>query len=111
MFNTFAQMHAGSWLITIILFVLSCLFLGQKVTPMLLRLFYLIMLVSGVSMLVLLEFPRTFIVKGLFAIILIAAMEMILGRRRRNQSTKPLWFVFSPVLVFVVLLGFNVFSL
>ncbi|RAV20910.1 DUF1516 family protein [Paenibacillus contaminans] len=110
MFNMFYQMHTGSWLITIILFILSFLFQGQKVTPMLLRLFYLIMLVSGISMLFILEFPLAFIIKGLLAVVMIGSMEMILGRKRRGEKTMPLWLVFVVLLAIVVLMGFNVIS-
>ncbi|EGL13078.1 hypothetical protein HMPREF9413_5821, partial [Paenibacillus sp. HGF7] len=41
--NIFHQSHAGSWAFIVILFVVSAIFYRQKITPMILRLFYLIM--------------------------------------------------------------------
>lgn len=110
MLNILYQSHTGSWLILVIAFLLSCLFLGQKITPMILRLFYLIMLGSGIGMLIGLNFPIAFIIKGILAVILIGIMEMIVGRRRRGQPTVPFWIAFIILLAVVVLMGFHVIS-
>ncbi|MFE5320997.1 DUF1516 family protein [Paenibacillus sp. NPDC056579] len=110
MFNIFYQSHAGSWLLTVILFVLSVIFSNQKVTLMIQRLFYLIMLVSGIGMLAILGFPLLFILKGVLAIILIGLMEMIVARRRRKQPTAPMWIGFIIVLIIIVLIGYGVIS-
>lgn len=110
MYNMFHQMHAGSWLLTIVWFILSSMFQGQKVTPLLQRVFYLIMIVSGISMLSILDFPLTLVVKGLLALVMIGTMEIILARRRRQKTTLPLWIIFVIILVTVVLMGFNVIS-
>ncbi|MCS7461275.1 DUF1516 family protein [Paenibacillus doosanensis] len=108
MFNIFYQSHAGSWALMIILFILSVIFYRQKVTQMILRLFYLIMLVSGIGMLTLLGFPLLYVIKGVLAIVLIGMMEMIVARRRRQQSAAPMWIVFVILLVLIVLLGYGV---
>jgi hypothetical protein len=110
LFNIFFHSHEGSWLFVVIAFLLSAVFQGQKVTPILLRIFYLIMLVTGVGMLGMLGFPAVFIIKGILAIILIGIMEMILGRQRRKKPTLALWILFVILLVVVVLMGFQVIS-
>lgn len=110
MFNIFYQSHAGSWLLMVILFILSVIFQNQKITVMIQRLFYLIMLVSGIGMLAILGFPLLFVIKGILAIILIGIMEMIVARRRRKQPTAPMWIVFVIALIVIVLIGYGVIS-
>lgn len=110
MLNIFYQSHAGSWLLLVILFILSFIFQNQKVTVMLQRLFYLIMLISGIGMLSLLGFPLMYIVKGILAIVLIGIMEIITARRRRKEPTAPLWIVFVIALIVIVLMGYGVIS-
>lgn len=111
--NIFYQSHAGSWAFIIILFVVSAIFYRQKITPMILRLFYLIMLVSGIGMLIGYGFPVKYVVKGIIAIAVIGLMEMILGRMKRGQgkesSTKILFIVWAVLILIVVLLGYGIF--
>jgi hypothetical protein len=117
MFNMFYHSHAGSWFLTILFFLLSYFFMSKgkltvsKVIHMILRLFSLIMIATGVGMLIGLHFPLTYVVKGLLALILIGLMEMILVRSRKGKAVKPLWITFVIVLILVLLLGFKVISL
>ncbi|RXT06592.1 DUF1516 family protein [Ammoniphilus sp. CFH 90114] len=109
--------HASSWALTILFFAISYIMLRQdktkiqKVTHMILRLFSLIMLVTGVGLLIGYSFALTFVIKGILAFVLISLMEMILVRGKKGKETKPLWMPFAVVLPLVVLLGFNVISL
>ncbi|MFD0620049.1 MULTISPECIES: DUF1516 family protein [Paenibacillus] len=109
-FNIFYQSHAGSWAILVLMFVISCIFKRQKVTPMITRLFYLIMLVSGIGMLVKLNFPLMYIVKGILALGLIGMMEMIMGRLRRNEPTMMFWIILVVLLALIVCMGYGVIS-
>jgi len=108
MFNILYQSHSGSWFILVLLVVISYIFSRQKITPMILRLFYLIMLISGIGMLYAMDFPGKFILKGILAIALIAVSEMLLGRKKRRQPHAILWVVWVVILVVVALLGFDV---
>lgn len=108
MYNIFYQSHAGSWAILVIFFVLSYFFQKQKWLPMILRLFYVIMLVSGISMLVLMKFPLVYIVKGILAIGLIGVMEMLLVKKRKEEPHTLLWVLYSVFLLAVLILGFQV---
>ncbi|GIP38920.1 hypothetical protein J31TS4_22000 [Paenibacillus sp. J31TS4] len=111
LFNIFYQSHAGSWAFIFLLFLLSVIFRRQKVTGMILRLFYIIMVVSGVGMLIGLGFPAMYVIKGILAIILIGLMEMILGRMKRGEAKggpMPVFWVLLVVLAVVVpLMGFG----
>lgn len=114
LFNIFYQSHAGSWAFIFLLFLLSAIFRRQKVTGMLLRLFYLIMLVSGIGMLIGLGFPLLYVVKGILAVLLIGIMEMILGRLKRGEANggpMPVFWILLVVLgVVVPLMGYGVIS-
>ncbi|OPA81110.1 hypothetical protein BVG16_01870 [Paenibacillus selenitireducens] len=107
-FNMLYQSHAGSWAILILLFVASVIFKRQKVTPMITRLFYLIMLGSGIGMLIEWNFPLMYVIKGILAVFMIGMMEMIMGRVRRNQPTGMFWIIFVILLALIVCMGYGV---
>ncbi|WP_028559540.1 DUF1516 family protein [Paenibacillus pinihumi] len=114
--NIFYQSHSGSWAFLLILFVVAFLLAkggkakGAKIVGMVLRLFYIIMLVSGVGMLIGFSFPLMFIIKGILAVILIGLMEMILGRTQRRENTGMFWILLVIIVAIVVLMGFGVIS-
>lgn len=92
--NIFYQSHAGSWFFTLLFFTVSYIALNkekmklQKITHMILRLFFVIMLISGIGMLVGFNFALTYVVKGILALALIAFMEMILVRTKKRECNK-----------------------
>ena len=94
----FSHLHSSAWAITILLFLIAFFLLkggkakGGKIVHMILRLFYVIMIVSGVYLLsALWGFATIYIVKGLLAIVLIGLMEMLLGKAKRGQLAKLIW--------------------
>lgn len=100
--------HSGSWAILVILFALSLIIKGQKITPILLRVFYLIMIASGITMLVGLDFPADLIVKGILALVLMGLMEMTLGRAKKGGKGLPVLIAAVViVLLVVVLMGYG----
>ncbi|MDQ0208234.1 DUF1516 family protein [Alkalicoccobacillus murimartini] len=121
--NIFYQSHAGSWAF-LILFFLVAYFLyrwgkpkASKIVYMIVRLFYIIMLASGIGMLVIYlnlspslgSFVSAYIlylVKGLLAIMLIGMMEVIMGRTKRKDTTGSFWIILIILIVTVVTLGF-----
>lgn len=107
LFNIFMQSHKGSWAILVLAFLLTCIFQRQKITPIILRIFYLIMLISGIGMLVQLKFPLLYSIKGILAVLMIGVMEMICGRLRRNQPTGMFWVIFIILLGLIVSMGFG----
>lgn len=103
--------HAASWIILVILFVLSIVFKRQKITPIVLRVFYLIMIASGITMVVGYDFPLKPIVKGGLAIVLIGLMEMALGRSKRGDKGLPVILAaVAVVLTIIVLMGYGVIN-
>lgn len=108
--------HAGSWFFTLLFFAISYAMFKkgsmkpQKITHMILRLFFIIMILSGIGMLAAMQFPLVFIVKGVLAFILIGLMEMILTRSVKGKEAKSFWLPFAIVLILVLLMGFNVIS-
>ena len=106
--------HDFGWLVMIILFFVSFGLIksgkekGAKVTSMILRLFYLISIGTGATMLFQYNFPTFYAVKGLIAIVLIGMMEMILGRTKRSESAGVFWLLFVGLLVVVILMGLRI---
>nr|WP_314733407.1 DUF1516 family protein [Anaerobacillus sp. CMMVII] len=68
------------------------------------------MIGTGVGLLVLMQFPGTYIVKGLLALSLVYFMEMILVKTKKG-TLKPIYWVFCiSVLTVVLLIGYRVIS-
>lgn len=113
-FSIFRGIHEGSWAFLAVLFVISYfLYRSRKlkagtILHMIARLFYILMLVSGVGMLVAWEFPLMYVVKGLLAILLIAFMEVAAGKAKRNENSLGSLFIVFLLLLVVVLMGFGV---
>ncbi|RKD24407.1 hypothetical protein BEP19_08430 [Ammoniphilus oxalaticus] len=113
MYQMFSHTHQSAWLITVLLFALAAIFTkngkqkAQKITHMILRLFFIIMLVSGVGSLIFRSFAAHYVVKGILAVALIGLMEMILGRGGRGEKTGMLWIPFIVALLAVVVMGFS----
>ncbi len=108
MYTGFYHTHSASWVIMIILFLVSFFISRPKVTHMILRLFYLIMIITGGYMLFQGSPPGAFHLKAVAAIVMIGMMEMILGRKKRGKNTLPLWIVFIVLLVLILLIGYDV---
>lgn len=113
-YNIMFQTHAGSWAFLILFFVLTYFF-KKKALQMILRLFYVLMVVSGAVMLFGFGgYTGEYHLKATAAIILIGLMEMILVRRiKKGHSSKqvlPFWIGIIVLLTLVLLIAFNVIS-
>lgn len=100
------QAHAGSWAFLFIFFLLSYFLPKQKITMMIQRLFVVIMLVSGIGMVIGYGFPLIYIFKGVLAVALIAVMEILIGRRKRQQSQGVFWIACILLSAAVLIMGF-----
>lgn len=96
------------WGLLLVFFVLALALPRQGWPVMLLRLFYLVMIVSGVGMLIVLQFPVFYVVKGLLALVLIGTIEMVLARRKKGSVSPIQWAVLLLLLVLVPLMGYQV---
>ncbi|WCK56589.1 DUF1516 family protein [Aneurinibacillus sp. Ricciae_BoGa-3] len=109
--------HSDSWFWIIIFFVLSLLFLKtgkttlHKISQGLFRLISLIMIVSGIGQLIGLNFPVTYVIKGVLAIVMIGVAEMVIAKAKRGKRTGPFLAVFVILLALVLLLAYRVISI
>lgn len=104
--------HIFTWVVGVVMFIVSAAMAvdskGRKITHMIARLFYLLILISGAF----LFFKHSSIdaalygVKFLIGLITIGLMEMILVRSSKGKKVSTLWIVFFIVLVATAALGF-----
>lgn len=119
MYTFLFHTHTTAWAIMILLFFIAYILIrkdntaGSKVLSMILRVFYLIMLASGIGMLVERLIQEGFVtsnliftLKGVLAVMLIGMMEVILGRSKRKEKTTIFWVAFGVLLVIVLVLGY-----
>ncbi|QOY35042.1 YisL family protein [Anaerobacillus isosaccharinicus] len=118
-YSAFYHPHAYFWMVLIVLFLMTFYLYraniakGAKITHMVVRLLYVIMVGTGITLLYLIQFPATHILKAVIAIILVYSMEMILVKTKKGFSQKMLtsyWLIFLVTLVVVILLGYRVIS-
>ncbi|GGH73110.1 UPF0344 protein YisL [Compostibacillus humi] len=111
------HMHITSWLLGFILFAIVLILMKQgkekpaKITQMILRLDYLFILYTGGDLLALylgsnMGILGEVIVKSLAGVWLIAAMEMVLAKTKKNEPAKGGWIQFVIALLLVLILGF-----
>ncbi|HEU5139540.1 MAG TPA: DUF1516 family protein [Bacillales bacterium] len=109
------QVHVYSWTITLILFVISLILLKankpkpQKIFHMILRLFYIITLLTGIGLVFSYGFSNgAALIKGALAIILLFLMETILVKSRDSEKVAIWWIVFIIDIVLVFYYGYVV---
>jgi len=113
-----AHLHITGWVIAIILlFVVSNYYRQQKgsrgkMLHMFLRLFYLVILFSGISLFFSYnEKPALLFIKVIAGFWAIVAMEMITVRTRKQLPTGSWWIQFLIVVLVAIILGFGVLPL
>jgi hypothetical protein len=108
------QVHVYSWTITLILFVLSFILVKadkpkpQKILHMILRLFYIITLLTGIGLVVSYNFWGPTLIKGALGILLMVLMEMILVKSRDGERTGWLSLAFVVDILLVFYFGYAV---
>ena len=108
--------HEGSWIFVAILFFLT-VFLYKKsskksatITQMILRIFYLLMILSGLGMIIAFNFPLFYTTKGIIAVVMVGFMEVCCGRLAKNAPYFTLFIVSTILLIVVLLMGFRVIT-
>ncbi|MBO9128694.1 YisL family protein [Bacillus sp. 165] len=108
--------HITAWLIGIILFFVAVSMYKNgnskaKIVHMVLRLFFILIVLSGVMLYMSLELTSSmhmwYGMKALAGILIIGFMEMVLVRTKKEKNTKVSWFLFFVALVAVFYLGFK----
>lgn len=110
--NMMYQTHVGSWAFLLVLFVLAYFF-KSKIIHMILRVFFVFMIVSGGYMLFVTGgYPTAFYVKAVVAVTMVGLMEMIIsGRHKKGKSNKqllPFWLGIIVLLAVLLLIAFDV---
>lgn len=106
------HLHITSWVILLILFFIAFA-KPSKGLQMAVRLFYLIVLATGLDLIFrfkvfgIAHYTGEYIAKIVLAIVLIGLMEMVLNKRKKNEPYKGIWIGFWVVLILVILLGFR----
>ncbi|MBS4188834.1 YisL family protein [Bacillus sp. FJAT-49705] len=105
--------HITTWVLALVLFFValglhrSGKARGLKVVHMILRLFYLLIIGTGIWILSSLHsISMLYIIKSLIGIVVIASIEMILVRLAKGKSTTMFWLLFVISLILVLYLGF-----
>lgn len=112
--------HITSWAIAIILFVITLALVNKdgkekaaKITQMVLRVFFILVLLTGLDLFFRYYWELTgnlfaeSIVKSLAGIWVIASMEMIVGKVKKGKSAFSGWLQFVIALILVLALGFG----
>ncbi|RWR14551.1 YisL family protein [Siminovitchia fortis] len=105
--------HITTWAIALILFVVVLVLQkggnhkGAKITQMILRVFYLLIIATGVLLFSKHQSynPALYGVKFLGGVIVIVMMEMLLVRTGKGKNTGILWAVFVIALAITFFLG------
>ena len=99
------ELHSMFWGIALVLFAAGCWRFPKGIVAWLLRVDYLLVIGTGITMIVGYGFLPITLLKGALAIALIAVMEMILTRRSKGMPTGKLWPVFAVLLAVVLYVG------
>ncbi|MBG9547943.1 YisL family protein [Cytobacillus firmus] len=105
--------HITTWFLALVLFFIALIMhksgkqKGLKVVHMILRLFYLLIIGTGVWILSSLNsIDLLYVLKSLVGIWVIAMFEMIIIRTVKGKKTSILWGQFIIALILVLYLGF-----
>lgn len=107
------HLHIFTWVVGIILFLVAAGMAkgskGRKITHMILRLFYVLIIVSG--LVIFMEHMSAdsmlYGIKFVAGILTIGMMEMVLVRSSKGKPTSMFWILFAVFLVITMFLGFK----
>jgi hypothetical protein len=110
--------HVSSWAIGLILFFVSYFLLragklkGQKITHMILRLFYILILVTGATIVIIVfaqsGFYGPYMLKAAIGLWVIAVMELILVKKKKGELKSHYWLQLALSLALVFFYGYLV---
>lgn len=120
-YSALLHTHVTSWTVALILFAVSLLLLragkdkALKGLQMVLRLFYILILLTGIYLLFQINFQASFILKAVLAVWLIYVMEKILTLASKgvlDGKMKAVYGIqFGALLILVLLLGYRVIGI
>jgi uncharacterized membrane protein len=108
------QLHIATWVIGIILFFTAVMMTngskGQKITQMILRVFYILILLTGIALFMdgmKLDMGMLYGFKLLGGILIIGMMEMTLARMKKQKPATMFLVLFFIFLFITMALGFK----
>ncbi|KOO49571.1 YisL family protein [Viridibacillus arvi] len=108
------HLHITTWVIAIILFLVSAAMQsgtkGQKVTHMILRVFYILIIITGGALFadgMHFNMGMLYGFKLIGGILVIGMMEMVLVRKAKGKPTTMFWILFAVFLLITMFLGFK----
>lgn len=106
------HLHIFTWVVGVIVFIIAAVMpkesKGRKIAHMIARLFYVLILASGLFLFMAhssIE-PALYGVKFLAGLIVIGLMEMVLIRSSKAKNVSGLWIGFFIILLVTLYLGF-----
>lgn len=105
--------HIFTWVVGIILFLVSAGMAagskGKKVTHMIARLFYILILISGAALFFKYQTADSMLygIKFLLGLLTIGFMEMVLVRGEKGKKTGMMWILFFVFLLATMFIGFK----
>ncbi|ARK22520.1 YisL family protein [Sporosarcina ureae] len=107
------HMHIFTWVVGVVLFLVAASMAngtkGKKITHMILRLFYVLIIITGAA----LFFKHMSIdsmlygIKFVLGILTIGFMEMVLVRGSKGKNTGLMWILFVVALLATMFVGFK----
>jgi hypothetical protein len=104
------DLHVTSWVIAIILFIVALVVTNPKVVHMILRLFYLIVIITGVALFITgmdLNEGMLYGLKLLSGILIIGMMEMTLVKKKKGKPYTMFLVLFLIFFLAALYLGFK----
>jgi len=102
------HLHITTWVIGLVLFFLAATgIVKSKGVHMALRLFYILIIISGGALFLTYRSGMDYDMKFLFGILLIGMMEMILAKQKKNKPTTIFWVLFAVFLFLTLFYGFK----
>ncbi|WP_079508036.1 YisL family protein [Mesobacillus jeotgali] len=105
--------HMTAWFLALVLFFVALGLhksgkeKGAKIVQMVLRLFYVLILLTGFGLLFSININIMYVLKAAVGLWVIAMLEMILIRTRKNEKASVLWIQFIVAVLLVLYLGFS----
>ncbi|WP_088005676.1 YisL family protein [Indiicoccus explosivorum] len=113
LFTDSTHLHITTWVIGLILFFAAAAMAadskGRKITQMILRLFYVLILITGGVLFFAYSSADAmeYGLKFLFGLLTIGMMEMVLIRGKKGKSTGLVWLLFAIFLFVTLFFGFR----
>ncbi|UJF25963.1 YisL family protein [Planococcus sp. 107-1] len=107
------HLHITTWVIGIVLFLVAAFMnresKGRKIVHMILRLFYILIVISGLALFIAHSSfdAMQYGLKFLFGLLTIGMMEMVLVRSKKQKPVTLFWVLFAVFLFVTMFFGFK----